>query len=169
MRTASLKSSANEPRPEPNTSPICGRSLVCERMKAAADSARVKASAVIFRTHDRSAFYRMKPLRVWGRPCADGRVGTGDSPVRPERRRRVHRKHAPKRRAPTTLSQDLHNENPRRHRSPAPRNPRTLAKSRINTGPDKPPGLQLHNSRVTRLWTGCIRLMNKKLEVSEFD
>ena len=56
-----------------------------------------------------------------------------------------------------------------RHRKSASRNPQTLAKSRINTGPDKAFGLQLHNSRVTRLWTGCTRLTNKKLETHEFD
>src|ERR1019366_7759855 len=47
MRTASVRSSANDPSPEPRTSPICGRSSVCESTNAAADSARVKRSSVI--------------------------------------------------------------------------------------------------------------------------
>ena len=47
MRTASVRSSAKDPRPDPSTSPICGRSEVRERTKAAADSARVNRSDVI--------------------------------------------------------------------------------------------------------------------------
>src|SRR5256885_7965244 len=41
---ASLSSSANAPRPEPRTNPICGRSFVSDNTKAAADSARVNKS-----------------------------------------------------------------------------------------------------------------------------
>src|SRR3977135_1945807 len=47
MRTASLRSPANAPSPEPRTSPICGRKWVRESTNAAADSARVNRSEVI--------------------------------------------------------------------------------------------------------------------------
>src|ERR1700758_5458829 len=47
MRTGSMSSSPKAPRPEPSTSPMCGRKVVCDSTKAAADSARVNRSDVI--------------------------------------------------------------------------------------------------------------------------
>src|SRR5260370_8666439 len=47
MRAASVRSSAKDPRPEPSTSPIPGRSAVCESTNAAADSARAYRSRFI--------------------------------------------------------------------------------------------------------------------------
>src|SRR5271166_2655399 len=58
MRTASVRSSANAPSPEPRTSPICGRSLVWEKMNAAADSARVNRSGFINNYVAADAFVR---------------------------------------------------------------------------------------------------------------
>src|SRR5271163_4063423 len=50
MRMASVRSSAKDPRPEPSTSPICGRSAVCESTNAAADSARLNRSGFMWRS-----------------------------------------------------------------------------------------------------------------------
>src|ERR1700722_16538808 len=47
IRTASERSSANDPSPEPSTRPICGRNAVRANTKAAACSARSKRSPVI--------------------------------------------------------------------------------------------------------------------------
>src|ERR1039458_2341302 len=62
MRTASVRSSANDPRPEPRTSPICGGSLVCESTKAAADSARANKSGDI-NTHVTNTLKLLLKLR----------------------------------------------------------------------------------------------------------
>src|SRR5580692_3156327 len=61
MRTASPRSSANDPNPEPSTSPICGRKAVCDSTNAAADSARLKRSGVIsFRSQNNDKLQTMR-------------------------------------------------------------------------------------------------------------
>src|SRR5271166_28729 len=71
MRTASVRSSAKEPSPEPRTSPIPGRSLVCESRNAAADSARVNKSGAIENHEGADAFVRppsaARQLRTFSR------------------------------------------------------------------------------------------------------